>query len=201
MRRVLSFKRLTQTGAVVVSMTMAACAKQPPRVVAEPPVALEVPVPPPRVLAPVPPAETPVVQAEPPAEPRPPARPRAPRPSTAESKTAATGRPEAATDVAAAPSTDVQKPDDGVTPAPTLRTPQIANDSEADRKVRDALGRALRGLEDINRAVLSADARAQYDTARRFVDQATDALKARNYMFAAYLADKAEQLARGLAGR
>jgi hypothetical protein len=82
-----------------------------------------------------------------------------------------------------------------------LRTPQTANDGQAERRIRDALGRAGKALEGIRRASLSNDARVQYDTARRFIDQATGALNARNYMFAAYLADKAETLARGLSGR
>jgi hypothetical protein len=72
---------------------------------------------------------------------------------------------------------------------------------ESERRIRDVLAKAARGLEAVNRALLTADARSQFDTARRFIGQATDALAARNYMFAAYLADKAETLARGLAGR
>jgi hypothetical protein len=86
-------------------------------------------------------------------------------------------------------------------PAPVLRTPDTADDSEAARRVRDALGRANSQLARVNAGALGKDARAQYDTARRFIDQAEGALRARNYMFASYLADKAETLARGLVGR
>jgi hypothetical protein len=52
---------------------------------------------------------------------------------------------------------------------------------------------------DYNR--LNADARTQYDQAKRFASQADEALKARNLVFASYLADKAAALAAQLAGR
>jgi hypothetical protein len=67
--------------------------------------------------------------------------------------------------------------------------------------VRDVLGRASSTLQRIDRSRLSADARAQFETAQRFIDQSKDALEARNFMFAAYLADKAATLATGLSGR
>jgi hypothetical protein len=86
-------------------------------------------------------------------------------------------------------------------PATALKTPQTANDAEAERRVKEVLTRAARELDGLQVARMSADARAQFETAQRFIGQATDALKARNYMFAGYLADKAETLARGLAGR
>jgi hypothetical protein len=141
------------------------------------------------------------VPEEPPAEPPRPARPR--QPARAPAATGETrpdpAKPEAAaTEGAPAPPGETARPEQ---PATVLRTPQTANDGEADRRVRDVLARATRALEAINRAQLSNDARAQFDTARRFIDQSSDALKARNYMFARYLADKAEALAKGLAGR
>ncbi|MGE3843169.1 MAG: hypothetical protein AB7I50_16475 [Vicinamibacterales bacterium] len=184
----------------IFCLTASGCAKKAPPVVPEPPVALEVPVPPPRILAPLPPAEPPAVQTEAPADPPPATRPRTPARASGTERSPA-GKPETPTENAAPTVEAPRAAGEVVAPTPALRTPQTANDTEAERRVRDVLGRALRGLEGINRAALSADARAQFDTARRFVDQATDALKARNYMFAGYLADKAEQLARGLAGR
>jgi len=39
----------------------------------------------------------------------------------------------------------------------------------------------------------------QYDTAKRFIQQAEDALKAKNFVFAEQLADKAATLAAALA--
>jgi hypothetical protein len=41
----------------------------------------------------------------------------------------------------------------------------------------------------------------QYDTAKRFIQQADDAMKAKNLVFARNLADKAAAIAAQLAGR
>ncbi len=174
-----------------------ACAKKP--VATEPTgvPALVVPVIPPRVYAPLP--EEPVAGPEPePEEPAPaPARTARPRPRTdrpAEPRPAEPAKAEPAQgDPAATPPQ--------ATPAPPLRTPQIADDTETGRRIRATIGRAGAELARVSPTSMSADARMQYDTARRFLDQAEGALNARNYMFAAYLADKAEALARGLAGR
>jgi hypothetical protein len=48
---------------------------------------------------------------------------------------------------------------------------------------------------------LNADARAQYEQSKRFTEQAQQALKDRNFVFASTLADKAAALAAGLAPR
>jgi hypothetical protein len=49
--------------------------------------------------------------------------------------------------------------------------------------------------------LLGAEGRANFDQARRFIAQAEDALRARNLVFAATVADKAATLAAQLAGR
>jgi hypothetical protein len=82
-----------------------------------------------------------------------------------------------------------------------LQTPLTADDAETERRIRDVIARARRGLSQVSVQGLGADARAQYDTAQRFLGQADEALTARNYMFAQYLADKADLLARRLLGR
>lgn len=82
--------------------------------------------------------------------------------------------------------------------APVLRTPEMADDSEAVRRTRDVLTRASGLLSRVNVATLSREARQQHETARRFVEQAEQALIERNFVFAFYLADKAEALAKGL---
>jgi hypothetical protein len=75
-------------------------------------------------------------------------------------------------------------------PALTLKpTPGVAAKTEAS--IRELLGRARRDLQQVNYAALGADGRAQYDTARRFMDQAEEALKGGNLAFAGKLADKA----------
>lgn len=81
---------------------------------------------------------------------------------------------------------------------PRVRTPQTANDEQAASQVRAVLGRADGTLNNVDYRALSAAARQQYDTAKRFITQAENALKIRNYVFARNLADKADTLARQL---
>nr|MBA3269416.1 hypothetical protein [Acidobacteriota bacterium] len=57
------------------------------------------------------------------------------------------------------------------------------------------LDRAIRDLQRVNYAALDADGRAQFDTARRFMQQAEDAIKGSNLAFAGKLADKAATMA------
>jgi hypothetical protein len=63
------------------------------------------------------------------------------------------------------------------------------------------LARSTRDLGRVNVARLSADGRAQFEQARRFSQQAEQALRARNLFFAATLADKSASLAADLVGR
>ena len=95
------------------------------------------------------------------------------------------------------------KPGESVTPPkadepPRVRTPQTANDEQADRQVRGVMSRAQAALNNVDYQSLSAAARQQYDTAKRFIAQANNALTIRNYVFARNLADKADTLARQL---
>ena len=78
-------------------------------------------------------------------------------------------------------------------PPPTLQT--TANSGIAEQRTRASLTRARRDLGRIDVRSLSPDAKAQYEIARRFVAQATDALNAKNFEFAEQLADKAATLA------
>jgi len=66
--------------------------------------------------------------------------------------------------------------------------------------VRDLLTRATRDLARVDYRRLSNEGKSQYDQARRFAEQADQALKERNFVFAATLADKAATLASQLAG-
>jgi hypothetical protein len=79
------------------------------------------------------------------------------------------------------------------TPPPALQT--SANPTEAEQRTRAALENAKRDLGRIDLRRLNTDARAQYEIARRFVQQAEEALKARNPVFAEQLADKAANMA------
>ena len=79
--------------------------------------------------------------------------------------------------------------------------PAAANSAAAERAVRDVLVRANRDLSRIDYGRLSTDGRAQYEQAKRFSQQADQALKERNVVFAATLADKSATLAAELLGR
>jgi hypothetical protein len=156
---------------------------------------LDVPAPPPRVLAPVeepptveaPPAETPPAPAA--AAPRTPPRPPARKPEPEKP-------PETTAPAAAAPAAPVPPE-----PSRELRPVSPAADAAAERDTREALSRASSALSRIDYGKLSADSRAQYDQSKRFMEQAQQALKDRNFVFAATLADKAATLAVGLQSR
>lgn len=152
---------------------------------------LDMPEPPPRVVEVSTPVPPPPVSL-----PEEPARNTPPRPS-----------PRAETPRAA----DVPRPDPQPEPVrsveearPTpgaLQTPNTREEAEAERRIRSSLAQAVTDLNRTGYQSLDADARLQYDTARRFVSQAEDAIRARNLVFAANLAEKAVLLAAQLAGR
>ena len=84
---------------------------------------------------------------------------------------------------------------------PQLRTPQTADGTEAERTVRATLERAKRLLGTVNYNPLSNERKKAYNDAKAFIQQAEDALKQSNYVFAQSLSTKAETLAIELAGR
>jgi hypothetical protein len=88
-----------------------------------------------------------------------------------------------------------------VTETPRLSTPDVLDEVVATRQVREMLDRARRALGTLRYSTLSADARTQFDTATQLIQQAEDALKERNFVFALKVADKAETLARRLVGQ
>jgi outer membrane biosynthesis protein TonB len=171
---------------------LSACAKTKPIVVADgPPLAM--PLPPTRVFAPpeepipvlAPPPD--IADAEPPKPaPRPPAR----RPPAAPAAEAAKPEPDPAP-VATSPAPE---------PARELRAAPSAADAAAERQVKDLLARASRDLNRVDYRRLSNEGRSQYDQAKRFAEQAEQALKERNFVFASTLADKAAMLASQLGG-
>jgi hypothetical protein len=152
---------------------------------------LEVPAPPERVLAPV---EEPVLatapQPETPASPPVAAAPRpAPRPP------ARRPEPERSEPAPAAPATAIAPPPAAPEPPRELRPASPAADAAAERDTRDSLARAAASLSRVDYGKLNADARAQYDQSKRFMEQSQQALRDRNFVFAATLADKAAALA------
>jgi hypothetical protein len=153
--------------------------------------ALDMPAPPPRVVevsTPVPPP--PVSLPEEPVRNTPPREQPAAEPPRAVDGARSDAPPEPARAAGAA------------RPAPgALQTTSAREEAEAEQRIRSSLVQAVTALNRIGYQSLDADARLQYDTARRFIVQAEDAIRARNLVFAANLADKAVLLAAQLAGR
>jgi hypothetical protein len=87
-------------------------------------------------------------------------------------------------------------PERPATPPPSLTIkPAPGSQSATEASIRDLLSRATRDLGRVNYGSLTGDGKAQYDTARRFVQQSEDALREGNLVLAGKLADKAETMA------
>lgn len=82
----------------------------------------------------------------------------------------------------------------GSPPALTLK-PTPGSESTTEESIRRLINNAGRDLARVNYASLNQDGKAQYDTAKRFMQQAEDALKSANLVFAGKLADKAATMA------
>jgi hypothetical protein len=65
-------------------------------------------------------------------------------------------------------------------------------------QVRESLRRTKQKLDAIDRRRLNAGKRADYDSARRFLDQAEGAVSGNNLLLAESSVEKAETLADGL---
>jgi hypothetical protein len=173
----------------------AGCAKAQARTAPDGP-PLDMPPPPARVIAPVdePIAATPTELTEPAQAPPSTNRRPARRPATAET----TQKPEVPAAAPAEPATPQAMPPDGrpLEPPPTLRAP-----GSAEKPIRDRLSLAQTNLSRVDYAKLSDDGRSQYEQSKRFIQQAEQALKDQNFVFAQTLADKAAQIATELLGR
>jgi len=156
---------------------------------------LDVPAPPPRIVMPLEAEATPPPQPGPPSdEPRrppapPPARPRPAVPADA---------PRVAEEPARPPTPPATTPPPAAT---NLQTTPAAEQGEVERAIRATMTRAGVDLNRIDYRALNADARTQYDTAKRFIQQADEAIRAKNLPFAKNLADKALTLATQLGGK
>ncbi|HEV8318040.1 MAG TPA: hypothetical protein VGQ10_11550 [Vicinamibacterales bacterium] len=180
---------------LLVGAAAAGCAKAQARTAEGAP--LEMPTPPPRVLAPV--EEPPVATVEP-VEPAP-SPPRAsPRPvSRGNGRTEPAQKPEAA---AEPPTVQVPVPPAEATPPPEpARLLRAPGGAASEAGIRQRLTVAQRNLRRVDYGKLSADGRAVYDQSKRFAEQAEQALKDQNLVFAATLADKAATLSSELQGR
>jgi len=152
---------------------------------------LVVPPVPPRAIETQPLIEPPVVEPVPDLPPPPANAPR-PRPSpnrTAEAKP--DPKSETPPDVAAASTPNPA-------PVPPLRTPTAPSGAEAARQIRDILERANNALAKVDYQRLSADRKANYNTAKNYMDQATEALKKEDLTLARSFAERAENIAKQL---
>ena len=159
-----------------------------------PPLAMSAP--PPRVITPA--DEIPVASPAPSPSPEvttaapPPVKPAAPaRPRATDSK------PEPPPAVTAAP---ITPPPATAEPLEVRSVPSAAAAAE-EKKVRDVMNRAQTDLKRVQEGKLSTEARVQFAAARRDWEQAEEALKQKNFVYAMALAERAATLAAELAGR
>ena len=172
-----------------MSAVAAGCSSNPARSSAAVP--LQIPEPPARVTM------EPLPAAEPPAEavPVPASRPTAALPAPNPPRSAATASaapaapPPAIVPIPEAPR--AAPPPDLLPAGPPGRTPTLA-------QVRETLSRTKQKLDLIDRRRLNTGKRADFDSARRFLAHAEQAMNANNLMLAESSAEKAETLANGL---
>ena len=129
-------------------------------------------------------------------------RPAAPKPQPGEAKPET--KPEPPKTDTPAPPPPNPEPAPPLPPpvtTPQLRTPQTADTSAAAKGVRTTIDRANKALGTVNFGPLSNERKKAYNDAKLFIQQAEDALKEGNIVFAQAVATKAETLARELAGR
>ena len=87
-------------------------------------------------------------------------------------------------------------------PKPTvLQTAPTQVEGEVERGIRASLAKATNELNRVDYRALNVDARTQYDTAKRFISQADEAMRVKNLVMAKNLAEKAATLAAQLGSR
>jgi hypothetical protein len=160
---------------------------------------LAIPEPPPRLIEPLPE----VVEIPPPEPARPEPAPPAPRINRpprepGQARTNPDPKPDPAKAPDPLPAVEGPVPS---APRAELRVTESGGELAAERGVKDIIDRAKRTLDKVDYRTLGKDAQEQYNTAKRFADQAEEALKARNPIAAKYLAEKAETIAKELTGR
>jgi len=164
---------------LVLALGGSGCAARAEVAVPEPELpVLQPPPAPPRTVAIYVDPVTPV-EAPPPAEPSAP-RPLPPRPAA----------PTPAPDPVVTEGPPAPPP-----PPPLTLTPVPGSEAKTEASIRALLGQVSRDLGRVNTSSLSADGRTQFEAARRFVQQAEEALGARNLVYAGKLADKAAAMA------
>jgi outer membrane biosynthesis protein TonB len=193
---------------LLLSPLLSGCVRAHAKAVPDMP-SLDVPAPPPRAIEPLeadaaPPKPEEPTRAAAPARPRPtPARTEPQPPARTEPQPPARTEPQP-TDppkVAEEPPKVAEEPPKPAAPPPTLQTTPAAAESAVERAIRATLARATSDLNRVDYRALNVDARTQYDTAKRFIEQSDEAIRTKNLVFAKNLADKAAALGAQLAGR
>ncbi len=157
---------------------------------------LRIPEAPPRVVTqlPVSPPESAQTEAPPVTSESTDAEPAGERPPTERPAPRARASADPATDTATSPDED-QSADATQVPRELTSVPDQATNR---RTVESTLAATTALLDRLDRSALAAAARAQFDTARRFLEQAETALAADSLVFALSLGQKAQTLAQGL---
>jgi outer membrane biosynthesis protein TonB len=178
---------------LLLSPLVSGCVRVHAKVVPETP-PLDVPAPPPRAIEPL------EADAAPPKpeEPAPAAVPARPRPTPTRPEPQPPARTEAPP---IEPPKVAEEPPKPAAPPTTLQTTPAAAENAVERAIRATLARATSDLNRVDYRVLNVDARTQYDTAKRFIQQSDGAIRAKNLVFAKNLADKAAALAAQLGGK
>jgi hypothetical protein len=101
----------------------------------------------------------------------------------------------------AAAATPAPAPPPATGSTPELRTVEAPDEASATKQVRETLDRANGTLGRVDYRNLSQAAKLQYDMAKRFIEQAEEAVKAKNYTAAQLMAEKADTIAKELSGR
>jgi hypothetical protein len=127
---------------------------------------------------------------------RPAARETAPKPDTSKPEPPKTDAPASTP----APPPETPAPVAPPPPNPQLLTPQT-DTSDAAKNVRSTIDRANHTLNSVNYNTLSKERKKAHDDAKLSLQQAEEALKQGNIVFAQAMATKAETLAQGIAGR
>ena len=180
---------------VALSLTSAACHRAHAKTLPESP-PLEVPAVPPREVEPIEvetpqPVPLPEEPARtPPPRLRPPAREQTPRAEPPRTEPPKTEQP---------PVETTKPEEEPAKPPALLQTTPPNTEGDLERAIRATLTRAHTDLNRIDAARLNADARVQYETAKSFIRQAEQAVRAKNLLFAKSVADKAAVLAAQLA--
>ena len=118
------------------------------------------------------------------------------RPTDATTRQEATPAEQPKTEVPHEPPRSTEEP-----PAPVLQLVPADESTASEAAIRGQLTSASRDLSRVDYGALNADAKAQYDTAKRFMILADQAIRDRNFIFARTLADKAAVIAGVLLSR